>query len=81
MFHYRPFGIKEQSYVLEIYLEEKRRVGGNNFSTLFMISTIQDVEDITSFGYPGQSIFTMNTSRIDGRPYREQTKTMERIMW
>jgi len=46
-----------------------------------MISTIQDVEDITSFGYPVQSIFTRNTSRIDGRPYREQTKTIERIMW
>jgi hypothetical protein len=81
MLHYRPFEIKEQSYVGEIYLKEKRRARGNNSSTLFMMSTTQDVADITSFHYPGQSTFTMNASRKDGRLYREQTKTMERIMW
>jgi hypothetical protein len=72
--YYRPFEIKEQSYVQEIYLKKKRRAGGNNSSTLFMISTTQDVADITSFRYPSQSTFTMNTSRKDERLYRRTDK-------
>jgi len=46
-----------------------------------MIRTTQDVADVTSFGYPSQSTFTIHASRKDGGFYREQKKTTERIRW
>ena len=79
---YRPFGIKDQSYIRsEILSRGKRRAGENSPSILFMIRTTQDVADVTSFGYPDQSTFTIHTSRKEGGFYREQTKTTEGIRW
>jgi hypothetical protein len=46
-----------------------------------MVSTTQNVSDITSYGYPSQSTLRINTSRKDGGFYGVQTKAMERIMW
>jgi hypothetical protein len=45
-----------------------------------MVSITQNAADAISFGYSCQATFTMNTSRKDGKLYREQAKTMEMFM-